>query len=134
MLKTIKLSKKYQKNIKDLKYESNKVREVIHNTFTKFENEHNYNVMEYSFDILLDDYSYIPSDTILSEGRYVRYIDMRKPLEMHLRLGGFIVEDNGYTVSIRGLSKNFKVSKKNSIFFSKITNNDRIRTAIDQYT
>ena len=42
--KTIKLSKKYQDNIQDFKKEQDTVRQVIQNTFEKFQNESNFNL------------------------------------------------------------------------------------------
>ena len=131
--KTIKLTKKYQQNIQDFKREQDIVIKVIKNTFEKFPNESNFNSMEYALDVLPDEFVYIPNDTLLSEGRYIRYLDMRNPLDIKLRLGGFLLSDNGYTISLKGPEKTFRVSKKKSLFFSQINETDRVRVAVNNY-
>ena len=132
-VKTVKLDKKYQHNIQDFEQEQKIVYDVIDKTFNKFQNESNYNTKEYATDILLNDYTYIPNDTVLSEGRYIRYLDLKNPLEIKLRIGGFLLSDNGYTVHLKGPKKIFRVSKRNSLFFSQITDNDKVRVAIHDY-
>ena len=131
--KTIKLSKKYQENIQDFKKEQDTVRQVIQSTFEKFQNESNFNSMEYALDVLPEEFVYVPNSTLLSEGRYVRYLDMRDPLDIKLRIGGFLLADNGYTISLKGPEKTFRVSKKTSLFFTQINETDRVRVAINQY-
>ena len=131
--KTIKLSKKYQENIQDLKKEQDLVRQVIQSTFEKFQNESNFNSMEYALDVLPEEFVYVPNNTLLSEGRYIRYLDMRDPMEIKLRIGGFLLSDNGYTISLKGPEKTFRVSKKKSLFFSQINDTDRIRAAVNGY-
>lgn len=131
--KTIRLSKKYQKNIQNLKREEDIVTTVIQNTFAKFQNEHNFNTMEYALDILPESFQYVPNDTVIANGKYIRYLDMKNPLEICLRLGGFVLSDNGYSMTLRGVDRNFKVSKKNNLFFCQINDTDRIRAAVDEY-
>ena len=131
--KTIKLSKKYQNNIHDLEKEQLKTEEIIHSTFEKFPNENNFNSMEYALDILVEDYAYIANDTILTNGKYVRYLDMKNPLDIKLRLGGFVLSDNGYSLSLKGIDRIFKVNKRNVLLFSQISDNDKIRSAIHEY-
>lgn len=129
--KTIKLTKKYQQNIQDFKKEQDLIINVIKNTFEKFQNESNFNSMEYALDVLPEEFVYVPNDTLLSEGRYIRYLDMRNPLDIKLRLGGFLLSDNGYTISLKGPEKSFRVSKKTSLFFSQINETDRVRVAVN---
>ena len=131
--KTIKLAKKYQQNIEDLKKEQDKVREVIQNTFEKFQNEANFTSMEYALDVLPEEFVYVSNNTLLSEGRYIRYLDMRDPLNIKMRIGGFLLADNGYTISLKGPKRTFRVSKKTSLFFSQINDSDRIRAAVNMY-
>ena len=131
--KTIRLSKKYQKNIENLKKEGDLVTSVIQNTFAKFQNEHNFNTMEYSLDVLPENFVYVPNDTVIANGKYVRYLDMKKPLEIYLRLGGFVLADNGYSITMKGVDRNFKVVKKHNLFFCQITDTDRIRSAVEEY-
>ena len=89
--------------------------------------------MEYALDVLPEEFVYVPNSTLLSEGRYVRYLDMRDPLDIKLRIGGFLLADNGYTISLKGPEKTFRVSKKTSLFFTQINETDRVRVAINQY-
>ena len=131
--KTIKLTKKYQQNIQDFKKEQDLIIEVIKNTFDKFPNESNFNSMEYALDVLPEEFLYVQNDTLLSEGRYIRYLDMRNPLDIKLRIGGFLLSDNGYTISLKGPEKSFRVSKKTSLFFSQINETDRVRVAVNKY-
>lgn len=131
--KTIRLSKKYQKNVQNLKDEQKKVNEIIQNTFSKFQNEHNFNTMEYALDTLTEEYMYVQNDTVIANGKYVRYLDLKNPLEIHLRLGGFVLSDNGYSMTLKGIERNFKLTKKNCLFFVQITDSDKIRAAVDEY-
>ena len=96
-------------------------------------NEANHNTMNYALEILVDNYRYVPNDTILSQGRYIRYLDLKKPLDIKLRLGGFVTNDNGYTVNLKGPEKTFRVSKKNCLFFSQINDTDKIHAAVNEY-
>ena len=131
--KTIKLTKKYQQNIQNFKKEQDLIIQVIKNTFEKFQNESNFNSMEYALDVLPEEFVYVPNDTFLSEGRYIRYLDMRSPLDIKLRIGGFLLSDNGYTINLKGPEKTFRVSKKTSLFFSQINESDRVRVAVNDY-
>ena len=131
--KTIKLSKKYQDHVTDLLKEQRIVQDIIENTFSKFQNENNYNVMEYALDILVDNFTYVSNDTYITPGKYVRYLDMKNPLDIKLRIGGFALADNGYTVTLKGSDNSFRVSKKNGIFFTQITDTDKVRAAVNEY-
>ena len=131
--KTVKLSKKYQSHIQNIKKEQDIVNEIIQNTFAKVQNEHNFNTMEYALDSLSECFSYVPNDTVISNGKYIRYLDMNDPLAIKLRLGGFVLADNGYSLTLKGIDKTFRVSKRNHLFFAQITDSDRIRAAVDHY-
>lgn len=132
-VKVIKLSKKYQENITDIEKEKRQVYDVIQNTFSKFINEENYNTMDYAMETLIDNYAYVSSNIVLSQGRYIRYLDLKDPMSIKLRLGGFVINDNGYTLCLKGPEKQFKVSKKNILIFSQINDSDRIRAAVDDF-
>ena len=131
--KVVKLGKKYQHNVENILLEQETVQNVLNNTFSKYINEHNHNTMEYAVNTLVENYRYVPNDTILTEGRYVRYLDMKNPFEIHLRLGGFVLHDNGYTVTLKGNERSFRISKRRSFFFSQINDTDRIRAAVHDY-
>ena len=55
-IKTVKLDKKYQVHVQSLKKEQDLVQDVIQSTFSKFQNEQNFNTMEYALDILVNEY------------------------------------------------------------------------------
>ena len=132
-IKVVKLSKKYQTNVQNIENERKKVEEVIQNTFEKFINEENYNTLDYVNQCLIDEYIYISNDIILSEGKYIRYLDLKNVNKIKLRIGGFVLFDNGYSVTIKVQNGNIRLSKKNKIFFSKMTDTDRIRDAVKEY-
>lgn len=132
-IKVVKLNKKYQTNASNIEAETEKVQEIIENTFLKFMNEENYNTMGYAQECLINEYTYIPNDIILTEGRYIRYLDLKNVNKIKLRLGGFVIIDNGFSVTIKGTTRNFKVDKRNIVIFSKISDTDRIRDAVNDY-
>ena len=77
---------------------------------------------------VLDGYCYVQNPYRLWPGRYVRYLDMIDAFAMNLKLGGFCVSDNGYTVKIRGNNgRTFSVSRRNRLFFMVITDDDLTR-------
>ena len=134
--KTIKLNNdvKYYEPVVSLELEYTKVQNVLTSLFDKFMNEHNSKVLEYCREVL-EDYRYVPNDNTIPEGYYVRHIDTRNPLKMQLKVGGFVTNDNGYSVKIRGTVKNnfeersyvYTLNKRRSVIFVKITDNEKMR-------
>jgi hypothetical protein len=91
---------------------------------TRFESEHNTETLEYAQKVL-DGYCYVPSPSQLWVGRYVRYLDMKDAYRMDLKKGGFCLNDNGYTVQLRGNNnKVFKVSRKDRLWFMVMNDTD----------
>jgi len=133
-VKIVKLDKKFQNNIINLNNEIELIHLILNNTFKKFVSEINLNTYDYALNVLPDDYIYIKNDIILTNGKYIRYLDMTKPMEITLRIGGFVKTDNGYSVTIICPNKEmFKINKKKHLFFSKISDTDRIRCAVNDY-
>ena len=133
-VKVVKFSKKYQNNIIDLTQEEEQISNILNNTFKKYSSETNLNTYDYSLNTLQSEYVYVKNDVILANGKYIRYLDMKNPMEIILRIGGFVKTDNGYSVTIICPNKEiYKINKRKHIFFTKITDNDRIRCAVDEY-
>ena len=89
----------------------------------RFPSEHNQNTLDYAHDVL-DGYCYVPIRYKLWEGRYVRYLDMKDTFHMNLKLGGFVINDNKYTVTLKNDKHVFKVNKRNRLWFMTIHESD----------
>ena len=129
--RTIQLKHRYQDNIKSLDEESAKVRNVVCTIYDRFINEQNANHKEYAINAL-QEYRYIPSKCIIPTGVYLRYIDTKNVSDMKLKVGGFVLNDNGYSVTFKSSANNMpiKLNKRKCILFTMITYNDRLRCAI----
>ena len=113
--------------IKDLSLEYDKLNDILDKMLIqKYKSEKNTNTW---FECIekLDGYCYVPNHMQLYVGRYVRYLYTKNPLNIELKLGGFVIDDNGYTVILRNERFIYRVSKKNALFFMTITHNDRMR-------
>lgn len=118
--------------ITSIKKEMDKTRSVLHELlYDKFTSEHNTNTYEYAKDVL-DSYCYIPNAFTLWHGRFVRYLDTHDPTAMTLKMGGFLLADNGYTVVLKNNKHTFKVDKRGKIFFMIMTNNDLERLQMNK--
>lgn len=110
--------------INDVRYEIDNTRRVLNTILSvQFVSEHNTNTLEYA-QKALDSYCYVSNVNTLWNGRYVRYLDMNNAFRMTLRLGGFVLHDNGYTVMLKHDSRNFKVNKRDKLWFMVITTDD----------
>ena len=89
--------------------------------------------MEKTIDALDNDYIYVPNDTILSNGKYMRFLDLKDAMSIKLRLGGFVTNDNGYSFTIVNNNRCLKFSKRNKLIFSRLSDSDKIRAAINEY-
>tara|TARA_Y100000816_G_C26046546_1_gene548429 strand:+ start:408 stop:797 length:390 start_codon:yes stop_codon:yes gene_type:complete len=110
----------------DIYEEKQKTKNVIITIYDRFQSEHN-NLQKKESLEKLDGYAYIENKFKLWEGRYIRYIDLSNPLEIVLKVGGFLVNDNGYTVTLRKDNKIFKVDKRNKLFFMIMMQEDVLR-------
>jgi len=129
MKKTIRTS--YQPNISDLEKEKQICIDVIENIYQLHKNEANENNKEYALACLADTYRYVPNKFQLIPGRYVRYIDMSNYTDMKVKLGGFLISDNGYSIVYKSERRLVKLNKKHCILFMSITYNEQIRCAIE---
>tara|TARA_B100001094_G_scaffold237998_1_gene233337 strand:+ start:4386 stop:4802 length:417 start_codon:yes stop_codon:yes gene_type:complete len=97
-VKNIKLKKQYLENIEDLEETKKLTRLVIDNTFKDFLNEYNQNFYDYALNALTENYRYVPPKKCISAGSYIRYIDVKDTKKIRLHKGGFVIEDNGYSI------------------------------------
>ena len=130
--KTIKLSNNYQPNIESIKDEQNRTDDVINNIYSRFMTEANSNNMQYALDTLVE-YRYVPNTFILPTGRFIRYIDTNDHANMILKLGGFVISDNGYSIVYKSCATEqriVKVNKKHCIVFLSINYDEQLRCSI----
>ena len=90
---------------------------------TRFPSEKNENTYDYACKVLTD-YVHVPNTNILWVGRYARYLDCQEPFALHLKLGGYVVKDNSFTVTLRNKDKIFNVQKRNRLWFLLPTASD----------
>lgn len=117
--------------IQNVSEESKNTQKVIKDLYSKFKTEENLNNHEYASE-KLNGYAYIPNNFQLSNGRYVRYIDTTDAFNMILKVGGHVINDNGYTATLKNDHRIFKVSKKGKLFFMLMTQNDAIRSFVNK--
>ena len=55
-------------------------------------------------------------------GAYYRYMDLT---DKKLMLGGFLSDDNGYTVALSNNGRTFKITRKNRVFFRKVGDKEK---------
>ena len=129
--KTIKINKNYQPNIENVEDEEKLTKSVIRSIYSRFINEKNHNNMQYALEVL-QEYRYAPNKYCIPQGRFIRYIDTKNHTDMKLKVGGFVLSDNGYSLTYRSSSSEniVKLSKNHCIIFVQITYNDRLRSIV----
>jgi hypothetical protein len=55
-------------------------------------------------------------------GAYYRYMDLT---DKKLMLGGFMSDDNGYTVALSNNGRTFKITRKNRVLFRKVSDKEK---------
>ena len=130
MKKTIKLYNNYQNNILNLEDEKQKTVDAINNIYSLNMNENNKNNSDYALDALSDKYKIVPNKYTLVAGSYIRYIDTANYKDMKLRVGGFVLSDNGFSIVYKSNNRCVKLNKKHCIIFVYITYNEQLRCAI----
>ena len=118
--------------ISSIQHEINKTRNVLTEMLVdKFKSEQNTNTYNYA-ENALDSYCYVPNMYRIWVGRYIRYIDITEPHHAILKQGGFLISDNGYTVTLRNDTKLFRVSKRGKLFFMIMMNSDAERIQMNK--
>lgn len=109
--------------ISNINKELKRTQHVLHEMFNRFPSENNTNTLEHA-EIALDGYCYVPEHLKVWAGRYVRYINMSKAFDMKLMVGGFVVNDNGYTVTLKTHFGVHRVSKRGCLWFMAMIEED----------
>ena len=113
--------------IENVEHEMKRTRKVLTGILNRFRSETNTSTLEYALDAL-DGYCYVPLKQTLWLGRYVRYLSTKDTKGMKLRLGGFVVSDNGYTVVLKQGPRLVRVKKNaNHVFFMVMIDSDVTR-------
>uniref|UniRef100_A0A6C0F5S2 Uncharacterized protein n=1 Tax=viral metagenome TaxID=1070528 RepID=A0A6C0F5S2_9ZZZZ len=129
-IKNIQISNDYQPNIQSISDEDKITKKIIKSIYERFMNETNSNHMHNSFESL-SNYRYVPNKYILPAGRYVRYIDTSNHQDMPLKLGGFVLNDNKYSIvfkSAGGCGRIVRLNKRHCVLFIYITDAEHIRS------
>ena len=99
---------------------------IINDVYSRFKSEENENHRQYCID-KLENYIYVPKENKLWDGRNIRYIDTSNAFDMPLKLGGFLINDNGFVVTLKNNQRIFRVNKRGKYFFMNITSKDEFR-------
>ena len=99
--------------------------------YTKFKSESNLNTLYYSRKVL-NGYCYVPSQYTIWVGRYCRYLCLNDIMNIKMKVGGFVINDNGYTVTIKQNKKIFKVEKNGKYWFMTMTEDDQLKINLKQ--
>ncbi len=134
MRKTIQISKNYQDNIDSVESEQSKTDGAVRNIYTRFSSEKNVNNMEYALKSL-EGYRYVPHGYCIPQGHYVRYIDTSESNNMPLKVGGFLLSDNGYSMTIKSSANSMfvKINKRHCVVFVMITQAEYLRAATNSF-
>lgn len=135
-MKTIKICGNYQANIESVESEQRLTSSVIQNIYNRFMSESNLNHLHSALDAL-EGYRYVPRGFSIPSGRYIRYIDTTQHNDMPLKLGGFVLSDNGYSVVFKSsgfTERVVRLNKKHCIMFVKITEAELLRLQLGDPT
>ena len=114
-------SKKPFPEISDIPSKEEELSTVLSDVlYTKYKSETNLNTLYYCRNVL-DGYCYVPDKYTLWVGRYCRYLCLKDIMDIKMKVGGFVISDNGYTVTIKQNKKIFKVNKKDKFWFMTMT-------------
>ena len=121
MTKTIKIAQYVPENILE---KVKNTETILENIYSKFTSEDNTNNLDYALKCLGSKYLFIPSTCKLWDGRYIRLIDTKNPMNMKLISGGFLVDDNGHTIKLVNNDKVKLFNKRRYITFMLPNNRD----------
>lgn len=110
--------------IENINQEIQKTRDVLIDLFNRFLSEANTNTLDYALSAL-DGYCYVPLSFTLWPGRYARYLDTSNAFDIRVKMGGFVVNDNGYTITlINNNNRTFRVDKRKCVWFMVMIDDD----------
>ena len=131
--KTIILDDEYVPNLINEEETLNETQKIVQNIYDRFMNETNFNNCQVCKNSL-NDYRYIRNNWIVPSGRYLRYLDTSNSKNIVLKKGGFVVDCNKYIFTLYDKKYGqFKIDKRNRLFFMKLTDDDINRCKLQAY-
>lgn len=119
-------------SIESVRDEMDRTQQVLHNVLTRFKSEANTNTLDLAGSQLRV-YCHVPNEYNLNPGRFVRYIDQKDAYGMVLKPGGFVVSDNGFTVTLKSDELLFRVVKKRCLWFMYMYMEDELKHRLEQF-
>lgn len=117
--------------IENIERENKRTQVVVADLLNRFRSEQNTNTIEYAT-TALEYYCYVPIKHTLWSGRYVRYLSTSDTYNMKLKLGGFVMSDNGFTVTLVNEHRTFRVDKRKAVWFMTMVENDGYRIRMNE--
>ena len=125
MIKTINIS--CLPSITNIEREQTRVQNMLYDILcVRNPSENNTNTYEFCR-TALECFCYVPAKFSVWVGRYARYLNFDDPLKVVLKPGGFVVSDNGYTVTLTSNGRVFRVRKQPQRWFMMMTQNDKLK-------
>lgn len=132
-VKKVKLYIKPLPPVVDIKNENKITQNVIKNIYERFPSEDNTNHFAYAQEAL-ENFRYVPRGIVVPNGNYCRMIDLRTPYNAMVYSGGFVVKDNGYSLTVKASRKDGTITfdRRKYCFFIQMTVDDQIRCLAQQ--
>ena len=128
------LSQKKNSNNDSFLVINNKLSNIVNEIYKPYElfNDNKMNKVK-TLNSLINTYQYyIPGETFIVSGDYIRYISKENKIgnNIYLKKGGFLLDENEEYIRIMNNNRVMKVSKSNNYIFRKLTKNDIFRISI----
>jgi len=105
--------------------------EILQSIFKRFPSEKNTNNKD-SILSDLNDYYYIDRNYNLLPGRFVKLIDIKDSYNIHIKYRGFVIDDDGYTISLKTNRNVLNVSKRVVLTLLQFTEKDKFIYSLKQ--
>ena len=130
-IKSIKINKKILPYATSIENENKNTQNMIQNIYERYPSEDNSNNRLYAEEKLFN-FRYVPLSYIISNGSYVRYIDLRNPYNATLSSGGFVICDNGHNIILKKARDTGTVSlqRRRYALFLQLTTDDQLRSLL----
>ena len=127
--------------ITNIESEKEKTFNLLQNLFNRFNSEKNINNFETILQKLnfnskkSQNHIYILVDKSFKcwTGRSISLINIKDPFDMKYKYGGFLLNDNGHSLTLRNNNKIFKINKNNYITFMMLNNKDLLYVTLQSY-
>lgn len=105
--------------------------EILQSIFKRFPSEKNTNNKD-SILSDLNDYYYIDRNYNLLPGRFVKLIDIKDSYNIHIKYRGFVIDDDGYTISLKTNQNVLNVSKRVVLTLLQFSEKDKFIYSLKQ--